>query len=141
MQFEFYFRVRGYELDSFGHVNNAVYLNYTEEARWDCLKKAGALDHFIDNKSFLAVIEANIKYIRELKLFQECVIKTKVKMESPYLVFYQNIYSLGNNKKSARVVVKMLHISDDRQALDLPQELLDKLTGEESGAVETVEAE
>ena len=27
-------QVRGYELDQWGHVNNAVYLNYLEHARW-----------------------------------------------------------------------------------------------------------
>ena len=27
--------VRGYELDSFGHVNNAVYLQWLEHARWE----------------------------------------------------------------------------------------------------------
>ena len=30
--FNWQFDVRGYELDSFGHVNNAVYNNYMEEA-------------------------------------------------------------------------------------------------------------
>jgi thioesterase-3 len=27
--------VRGYHLDLFGHVNNARYLEFLEEARWD----------------------------------------------------------------------------------------------------------
>ena len=31
MKTRFEFNVRGYELDSFGHVNNAVYLNYLEQ--------------------------------------------------------------------------------------------------------------
>ena len=35
MKTRFEFNVRGYELDSFGHVNNAVYLNYLEQARWE----------------------------------------------------------------------------------------------------------
>ena len=33
--------VRSYELDSFGHVNNAVYLQYCEGARNDYLKQRG----------------------------------------------------------------------------------------------------
>ena len=32
-------QVRGYELDSFGHVNHANYLNYLEHARWRCYAK------------------------------------------------------------------------------------------------------
>lgn len=27
--------VRGYEIDSFGHVNNAIYLSWLEHARWE----------------------------------------------------------------------------------------------------------
>jgi len=33
--------VRGYELDAYGHVNNAVYLNYLEYARGEYLKAIG----------------------------------------------------------------------------------------------------
>jgi acyl-CoA thioester hydrolase len=34
-------RVRTYECDSYGHVNNAVYLHYLETARYQFLKDAG----------------------------------------------------------------------------------------------------
>lgn len=34
-------RVRSYELDSFGHVNNAVFLNYLEHARTEYLLQRG----------------------------------------------------------------------------------------------------
>ena len=40
--------VRGYELDSYGHVNNAVYVSYTEQARWKMLKDAKLLDAFLE---------------------------------------------------------------------------------------------
>lgn len=33
--------VRSYELDQFGHVNHAVYLNYLEQARWESLAAGG----------------------------------------------------------------------------------------------------
>jgi acyl-CoA thioester hydrolase len=35
------FPVRTYECDSYGHVNNAVYLQYLEYARWHYLKDIG----------------------------------------------------------------------------------------------------
>ena len=44
--FKYFHTVAGYELDSFGHVNNAVYLNYLEQARWDILKKSDLLGYF-----------------------------------------------------------------------------------------------
>jgi acyl-CoA thioester hydrolase len=34
-------RVRTYECDSYGHVNNAIYLNYLEYARYELLKDVG----------------------------------------------------------------------------------------------------
>jgi acyl-CoA thioester hydrolase len=33
--------VRGYELDSNGHLNRAVYLQYAEHARWEQLRASG----------------------------------------------------------------------------------------------------
>ena len=37
------FRVRHYELDSFNHVNNAVYANYMQEAAIEASTEAGIL--------------------------------------------------------------------------------------------------
>lgn len=39
--FEAYLKVRTYECDSYGHVNNAVYLNYLEYGRVELLGKRG----------------------------------------------------------------------------------------------------
>ncbi len=55
--------VRGYECDSYSHVNNAVYLNYLEHARMDFLHQIG-----FDYKGVVAagyhmyVTEIDIKY-------------------------------------------------------------------------------
>lgn len=45
--------VRGYEIDSFGHVNNAVYLQWLEHARWEL-----GLTHSLDliNPNALPVV-------------------------------------------------------------------------------------
>ena len=40
-KFTLKFKVRSYECDSYGHVNNAVYLNYLEFARMSALEENG----------------------------------------------------------------------------------------------------
>lgn len=57
-------QVRTYELDSFGHVNNSVYLNYLEEARSEFLKQMGLSFHdFARHGVQLVIVESYVKYI------------------------------------------------------------------------------
>jgi len=57
-------RVRGYECDAYGHVNNAVYLNYLEAARDHLLEDCG-LDYaaFISAGGGIWVAEANVRFL------------------------------------------------------------------------------
>lgn len=60
--------VRGYELDTQGHLNQAVYLQYTEHARWMLLAAAGIRQNeMVAGGIGPVVLEANIKYLRELR--------------------------------------------------------------------------
>ena len=124
MKYSFKTNVRGYELDSYGHVNNAVYVNYTEQARWEILKNAGLLESFLERKLLLVVTETNIRYMRELKLFDEIEINTEIKYDAPYLVFNHEIVNLTNDLKAAKAEVKTLLIDKDRIPQDIPGELL-----------------
>ncbi|MEV0323860.1 acyl-CoA thioesterase [Streptomyces sp. NPDC050658] len=64
--------VRGYETDSQGHLNQAVYLQYAEHARWSMLRAAG-----IDQADLLAkgvgpvALENTIRYFSELRAGDE----------------------------------------------------------------------
>ena len=61
-------RVRTYELDSFGHVNNAVYLNYLEEARSEFLQQMGVSFHDFQTLNVqLVIVEAHINYLSAAK--------------------------------------------------------------------------
>lgn len=60
--------VRGYELDTQGHLNQAVYLQYAEHARWELLRAAG-----LPQEKLLAdgvgpvALEVTVKFRKELR--------------------------------------------------------------------------
>ncbi|MCW7944601.1 thioesterase [Streptomyces hygroscopicus] len=64
--------VRGYETDALGHLNQSVYLQYAEHARWSLLQAAG-----VSQSALLAqgvgpvVLETTIRYARELRAGDE----------------------------------------------------------------------
>ena len=61
-------RVRTYELDSFGHVNNAVYFHYLEEARSEFLTQLGvSFNDFVSFGVQLVIVEAHINYLSAAK--------------------------------------------------------------------------
>ncbi|MFD0318131.1 acyl-CoA thioesterase [Streptomyces flavalbus] len=59
--------VRGYETDVQGHLNQAVYLNYAEHARWSLLQAAGISQSGLVGRGVGPVaLETTIRYRREL---------------------------------------------------------------------------
>jgi YbgC/YbaW family acyl-CoA thioester hydrolase len=56
-------RVRGYELDSYRHVNHAVYLSYLEQARWEYLSACGlSLSELDRMKRWPVVVHLEMNY-------------------------------------------------------------------------------
>jgi YbgC/YbaW family acyl-CoA thioester hydrolase len=125
--FEFKFSVRGYELDSYGHVNNAVYLNYFEQARWEMFRHLNLIDYFRKNKLLLLVTELKIRYSREVKLFDELIIHTDVAKEAPYLVFKHKMFLDGSPVKVCSATVKTLLTDKNKIKYDIPEDFLAKL--------------
>jgi acyl-CoA thioester hydrolase len=64
--------VRGYELDTQGHLNQSVYLQYCEHARWEMLRAAGiSQDGLIASGVGPAALENTIRFRRELRAGDE----------------------------------------------------------------------
>ncbi|GAA2103922.1 acyl-CoA thioesterase [Actinomadura alba] len=60
--------VRGYELDTQGHLNQAVYLQYAEHARWECLRAAGIPgDKLFATGVGPVQLECTVRFKRELR--------------------------------------------------------------------------
>lgn len=116
-----YLTVRGYELDSYGHVNNAVYLQYLEQARWEIINDLKILDYFIENELLIVVVETRIRYMREACLFDELVIETGFQPESPFIVFRQRIRNNKTGLLLSRATVKTILIDRYRIPQDIPE--------------------
>jgi acyl-CoA thioester hydrolase len=68
MTFSVHIAVRGYELDAMGHLNNAVYLQYGDHARWEYLRAAGiSAGDLITDGVGPVTLENTIRYHRELR--------------------------------------------------------------------------
>ena len=126
--FEYCFNVRGYELDSNGHANHANYLNYFEQARWELVREAGLMNFFKENGLSIIVIEITARYSREVKLFDELVVRTEVLKESPYLLFKQKMYFKDSNIKACQASVKVVFMEEGRLVRDIPEEIIHKLS-------------
>ncbi|MFK0294109.1 acyl-CoA thioesterase [Streptomyces sp. NPDC090442] len=64
--------VRGYETDSQGHLNQSVYLQYAEHARWSALQAAGVPQSTLVARGIGPVtLETTIRYRRELRAGDE----------------------------------------------------------------------
>ncbi|WPU66344.1 acyl-CoA thioesterase [Peredibacter starrii] len=67
-QFEYEVLIREFHLDSFGHVNNAAYVQLYEEARWDFITKNGfGLDYVQKHQIGPVILDLQVRFKRELK--------------------------------------------------------------------------
>ena len=64
-------------LDFMGHVNNAVYLSFFEEARWHYYSQFGfTKEHIHKNKKGPIILKTYIQYKKEILLYEKILIKS-----------------------------------------------------------------
>ena len=82
-----------HHLDTFGHVNNASYLQLYEEARWDFSQRGGfGLDWVMANKMGPIVLKVELSFRRELAN------REKILIESQYLGLKNRLVSIFEQK-------------------------------------------
>ncbi len=74
-KFSYSTTIRESHLDTFGHVNNAVYLQLLEEARWEFITARGyGLDVVTKTGVGPTILEFNLRFRKELRLRQKITI-------------------------------------------------------------------
>jgi len=99
MTFHTSIKVRGYHEDRFGHVNNARYLEFLEEGRWDYLDARGPKSGFASLGVFPVVVNLNISYRRPTSAGDVLRVDTHVRETgSRKIVMHQEIFQQQTDK-------------------------------------------
>ncbi len=114
--FEHELKVRDYECDVQGHVNNANYQHYFEVTRHELLEKVGLNFHQLHNKGVDAVVSrVQIRYKVPL-LGMDRFICTVSKLEkvSVKYIFHQEIRRLPDNVLCAKAKIEVVNLVDGK---------------------------
>lgn len=114
-------------LDTFGHVNNATYLELYEEARWDFIENNGwGFDKIQETKVGPVILELNLKFKRELKNREKITITSVFKeLKNPkVMTLHQEMLKEDGTVASELDLDVAVFDMKERKILAPPQEWL-----------------
>lgn len=92
--YELRIKVRDYEVDAEGIVNNANYLHYLEHTRHEFCEQAGLSFAAMRERGLTPVVShIDIRYLRPLGLGSSIVSKLRLSRRGPVFVFSQDIFT------------------------------------------------
>lgn len=113
--FELTMKVRDYECDLQGIVNNANYQHYLEHTRHEFLHTTGASFARLHDEGIDPVVaRINMAFKTPLKSGDEFVSKLYLRKEGIKYVFHQDIFRLPDGKVSLRATVETVCLVDGR---------------------------
>jgi len=108
-------KVRGYHEDRFQHVNNARYLEFLEDGRWDHFDQRGLDDGFFDRLGiFPVVVRITISYRRPAHAGDTLSIATRVVSAGSWkIVIGQTVVSETTGKPCVDAEVTVVFLSKE----------------------------
>ena len=108
-------KVRDYECDLQGIVNNANYQHYMEHSRHELLSKLGVnFGKFHEDGIDAMVAKITIEYKTPLRSGDEFVVGINLERKGPKIIFYQDIYRLSDGKLCTKGMVETICVENGR---------------------------
>jgi len=118
--------VRSYELDSFGHVNHAVFLNYLEHARFELLREGGIPAESLPERGWgVYVVRLEIDYLKEAHVGDHLLIRSRtLEFRRTSMVLAQQILLASRpDVLLAEARVTAVWVGADRRPMRVPSEV------------------
>ncbi|PZX11803.1 acyl-CoA thioester hydrolase [Breznakibacter xylanolyticus] len=116
--YELEFKVRDYECDLQGIVNNSVYQNYLEHARHEFLLTLGLNFQELFHQGIVAVVaRIDLAYKTPLKSGDHFVVRLRLVHEGLKYIFYQDIYRLPDQKICLKGIVTTTSLINGKLAI------------------------
>ncbi len=120
--FEIEMKVRDYECDIQGIVNNSVYQNYLEHARHEFLSENNVSFADLHKRGIDAVVaRIEMAYKAPLKPGDVFIVKLHVKKDGVKYVFHQSVYRKSDMKLSLKAKVDAVVVINGKLASTLPE--------------------
>jgi acyl-CoA thioester hydrolase len=121
------FRPRSYELDSYRHLNNGVYLGWFEQGRLDWLRSLGfSYDGFADRQQWIVVARTEVDFRSAVNLDDEIELSTElVALGKSSVRFRQQMRRLREGRPEAAPACEALTVmvfSADGHSIPIPDD-------------------
>ncbi len=121
--FEYALTVKEFHLDTFGHVNNATYLQLYEEARWEFISQNGyGLKRIKETGLGPVILEIHLRFMKELRLREKIVIHSQTVEYSSKIGTVRQWITDSEGNVCADVVMKMGLFDTQKRKLVAPTE-------------------
>lgn len=122
-------KIRGYHVDMYSHTNNARYIEFLEEARWQHFDNQMRDDVLVKNDLAFTVVGINIRYRLPSFVGDTIVIKTAIKEYGRKTVTVaQNIHKKGSDDVIAEAEVVFVFVDKKvGKAVSLTDEMKEAL--------------
>lgn len=122
-------KIRGYHIDVFGHVNNARYLEFLEEARWAAFEETVDLETIARKGYAFTVVNININYRRPAVMNEMVQVKTQIRRLGRRSGVIDQVVTLKNTdtRVADAEVTFVMYDTRARQSAPLEGELLKML--------------